>query len=309
MLPHYADGSKKDPAGKNKGRRKKEVAPWQVCVGVMMLVWLTWPSLPGLRGNRGAHGERAHGTATRGFVGLSMLGPDSAGGRWWLARVTAYFASVEAAYPVRGWTDETEKSLGRYSSGEFLEQILAREREIAEEVREKVRLFAQPAHDDEAATLDQEAKDGAESLPEGSYRGSCEKCAVVIAPASIGSTGLTRPSRPQLKCACRDGMGNLQDSIYFLDECSEYEWIGNLNGVLACEPLPKSASADELKAMRAAGNVRSAEKAEELAAKEAVCVCVCVGCCVNAHACVYDGHTRTHTHTCTRTQTQTRAHT
>ncbi len=101
MLPHYSDGSKKDPAGKSKGRRKKgQASSSQVCVAVLLFVWILW--LP-LRQRRSAP-EGTDGAAAGGLVGLAVLGSNSASGRWWLAKATAYLQSVEDNYPVTGWT-------------------------------------------------------------------------------------------------------------------------------------------------------------------------------------------------------------
>ena len=101
MLPHYSDGSKKDPAGKNKGRRKKgQVSSSQVCVAVLLFVGMLW--LP-IRQIRSAP-EGTDGAAAGGLVGLAVLGSNSASGRWWMAKATAYLKSVEEYYPVLGWT-------------------------------------------------------------------------------------------------------------------------------------------------------------------------------------------------------------
>ena len=59
-------------------------------------------------------------------------------------------------------TDETEKGIGQYTSGDYLEQILAREREIAAEIQEKVGSLARPAHE-EAARLNAQAEAGGEA--------------------------------------------------------------------------------------------------------------------------------------------------
>jgi hypothetical protein len=58
-------------------------------------------------------------------------------------------------------TDETEKGIGQYTSGDYLEQILAREREIAAEIQEKVGSLVRPAHE-EAARLHAQEEAGGE---------------------------------------------------------------------------------------------------------------------------------------------------
>ena len=52
--------------------------------------------------------------------------------------------------------------IGQYTSGDYLEQILAREREIAAEIQEKVGSLARLAHE-EAARLKAQEESGAET--------------------------------------------------------------------------------------------------------------------------------------------------
>ena len=135
---------------------------------------------------------------------------------------------LRVKYPVSGWTDDMD--IGAYTPGEYLEQIQAREREIAEEMQRDVERFGPVPGN---------------KLPEGTYKGSCDGCTV-----SGRESGATPHQR--LTCNCKDSTGQIQESVFHLGSCAENEWVGNANGVLACERIPHIEGADAVKALRCA---------------------------------------------------------
>eukprot|EP00277_Geminigera_cryophila_P020004 CAMPEP_0179494704 /NCGR_PEP_ID=MMETSP0799-20121207/68327_1 /TAXON_ID=46947 /ORGANISM="Geminigera cryophila, Strain CCMP2564" /LENGTH=235 /DNA_ID=CAMNT_0021312367 /DNA_START=41 /DNA_END=745 /DNA_ORIENTATION=- len=178
----------------------------------------------------------------KGDLGLALLGPHSASGIFWLDKVNAFFQSIEQQYPVSGWTDDM--GIGAYTPGEYLEQIQAREREIAEEMQRDVERFGPVP---------------GKKLPEGTYKGSCDGCAV------LGGEGGATPHQ-RLTCNCKDSTGQIRESVFLLGSCVENEWVGNANGVLTCERIPHIEGADAVKALRDRGDEVAARKAEEEAA-------------------------------------------
>ena len=135
---------------------------------------------------------------------------------------------LRVKYPVSGWTDDM--GIGAYTPGEYLEQIQAREREIAEEMQRDVELFGPVP---------------GKKLPEGTYKGSCDGCAV------LGGEGGATPHQ-RLTCNCKDSTGQIRESVFLLGSCVENEWVGNANGVLTCERIPHIEGADAVKALRCA---------------------------------------------------------
>jgi len=226
MLPHYADGSKQS-------KKTKETSALQRCTVLVLCVWVL-----------GAAVFCLHRKNAGGFLGLSLLGPHSASGIFWLDKVNAFFQSIEQQYPVSGWTDDM--GIGAYTPGEYLEQIQAREREIAEEMQRDVERFGPVP---------------GKKLPEGTYKGSCDGCAV------LGGEGGATPHQ-RLTCNCKDSTGQIRESVFLLGSCVENEWVGNANGVLTCERIPHIEGADAVKALRDRGDEVAARKAEEEAAEK-----------------------------------------
>jgi hypothetical protein len=63
-------------------------------------------------------------------------------------------------------------------------------------------------------------------MPEGSYTASCDQCALMgFAP------------NQQLRCTCKNGKGHVESALR-LSTCKNGEWVGNVNGILSCKPVP-----------------------------------------------------------------------
>jgi hypothetical protein len=244
MLPQYADGSAKK--GKSKVKKvKKQMSLCQCCILLLIMVWMVGIATYFYRVL-----ERKNGPDSGGFIGLVLLGPNSRAGRQWVERCEAFFKGIEDRFPVPGWTDEIENSIGQYSKGKYLEQIRQRELEIAKEVDKMVHAIGSPdtsAHDrpigavagSMGAVLETGGVDKSEAprenhaasmvLPEGSYKGSCAICQLM---------GF-KPHQ-QLRCMkCKDSTGLEHESVIRLDSCKENEWVGNIDGKLSCEPIPE----------------------------------------------------------------------
>ena len=248
MLPQYADGSAKK--GKVKGKKvKKQMSLCQCCILLLIMVWMVGIATYFYRVL-----EHKNGPDSGGFIGLVLLGPNSRAGRQWVERCEAFFKGIEDRFPVPGWSDEIENSIGQYSKGKYLEQIRQRELEIAKEVAEMVHAIGSQdlarsvmANDrpigavagSMGAVLETGEVDKHEAprenhaasmiLPEGSYKGSCAICQLMgFAP------------HQQLRCMkCKDGTGLEHESVIRLDSCKENEWVGNTDGKLSCEPIPE----------------------------------------------------------------------
>ena len=279
MLPQYADGSKKG----NKGKKvKKKMSVFQCCLLMVALMWVL-----GVAGHIYRQLDRKNGPDSAGFIGLVMLGPNSAYGRQWVEKCEAFLQSIEDRFPVPGWTADTEAGIGKYREGEYVEQIRVRELEIAKEIAKKELANKHDALSGDPlaharpigavagemgnvlgadTTLDSSASgspvvhSAQHVLPEGSYQGSCGECVLMgFAP------------HYQLKCSkCRDGSGQFHETVVRLDACKEDEWVGNSNGRLACEPIPTGAAA--IATLRQGGHELAAKKAEKFAADKAASI-------------------------------------
>ena len=228
MLPHYADGSKKDPTGKSKGKKQNDF-PMSRCLVLFFLAC-----------GVAFYVHRKNKADARGLLGLMVLGPHSTTGRLWEEAVNSYFRSIEEKFPVPGWTDDTLKGIGKYTPGEYLDQIKDLEAKYAA-----------------SKTDEPQAEQPTGALPVGTYQGSCDGCVMTGSPPHL-----------QLTCKCKDTSGQPQLSVFNPDTCKSDEWIGNMNGVLTCEPVPQDA--DSINALRNSGQVMAAKKAEKvLAEKEA----------------------------------------
>ena len=231
MLPQYADGSKR--GGKAGKKAKKKMSMLQCCILLLLFIWLG-----GVASYFYRRLEREHSPEAGGLVGLVLLGPKSVYGRAWKRHCEAFQAGVERRFPIPGWSDESVKEVGEYRQGQYLEQIKEREREIAKEVQMGLESFdplakARPigaVAGEMGGVLEEAPFHAARSnsnLPAGSYRGSCDGCQLIS---------------KQLICArCKDGRGEVQEARIRIDSCGETEWIGNMNGRLACEPKPREA--------------------------------------------------------------------
>jgi hypothetical protein len=249
MLPQYSDGSAKGKGKKVK--KKKELSLLQSCILLMVLFWIM-----GVAGYLYRSLELMHGADANGYIGLVILGPHTRAGQQWIERCEAFFRGVEERFAVPGWSDEIEKSIGKYKEGEYLEQVRAREREITKEVDTRLGSAKLPpaltsllspalAKSQEhggaafqAGTALQKGESGGahsstkdpNALPEGSYNGSCDQCILMgIAP------------NQQLRCICKNGEGHGTTSVLRLSTCKNGEWVGNLDGILSCEPVPEGA--------------------------------------------------------------------
>lgn len=249
MLPQYSDGSAKGKGKKVK--KKKELSLLQSCILLMVLFWIM-----GVADYLYRSLELMHGPDANGYIGLVILGPHTRAGQQWIERCEAFFRGVEERFAVPGWSDEIEKSIGKYKEGEYLEQVRAREREITKEVDTRLGSAKIPpaltsllspalARSQEhggaafqAGTALQKGESGGthsstkdpNALPEGSYKGSCDQCVLMgIAP------------NQQLRCICKNGEGHGTTSVLRLSTCKNGEWVGNLDGMLSCEPVPEGA--------------------------------------------------------------------
>jgi len=64
-------------------------------------------------------------------------------------------------------------------------------------------------------------------LPQGSYTASCDQCVLMgFAP------------NQQLRCTCKNGKGHDVRSALLLSTCQNGEWVGNVDGILSCQPVP-----------------------------------------------------------------------
>ena len=260
MLPSYGDGTTKKGKGVKKAKKKMSLV--QCCILLLLLIWVV-----GVAAYFYRHLERERGPEAGGLVGLVLLGPRSAYGRAWRQQCEAFLAAVERRFPIPGWSEESVKDIGRYREGEYLDQILEREHEIAREAtrrRESLDPLAKArpigaVAGEMGGVLEDEPflpphAGLSHDLPPGSYRGSCDGCQLL--------------SR-QLICArCKDGRGQEHETKIRIDSCRETEWIGNMNGRLTCEPKPQAAVAGSSELKEKHGDAEEVPAAEPVAAKD-----------------------------------------
>lgn len=236
MLPHYADGSKKDT-------KTKKIPLSQLFIVFAVLCWVLFVLF---------YLRRKNGSEAGAFFGLATLVPTS-WKRLWFDKVNSFFRSIEDSYPIEGWDDETQKGIGKYTDGEYLEQIRVREREIAEEIA-LAHILQNKVGSINSLVEEEMVSESGSALPAGSYKGSCDGCVVMgVSP------------HQQLKCNCRDSQGQTNPSVFRLD-CKENEWVGNMDGVLACELTPDAADAIKISREKEAEKL-AAEKAQAFAAE------------------------------------------